>query len=131
MLEQSDGKTMQTGRRWVAPHWYGADKRGAMTDDTAPDQPSRLQGVAQALPLFYANQAGLRPGPFDIALDFGYLAAGAEGEPPAGTQWIARVAMSWEHARALHDLLGEQIRNYEENVGPLPDISRLKVEDAD
>jgi hypothetical protein len=101
-----------------------------MTDETTPEQTQ--ESTPQATPLLYANVTAVRSGPFDVALDFGYLAVSVEGHAPneTQTQWGTRVAMSWEHARALHELLGEQIAKYEENVGPLPDIARLKTEEA-
>jgi hypothetical protein len=42
--------------------------------------------------------------------------------------WIVRVAMSWEHARAFHGLLGQQLATFEEQVGTIPDIAKLRRE---
>jgi hypothetical protein len=38
--------------------------------------------------------------------------------------------MSWEHARALRDLIDKQLEAYEAQVGPLPDTDKLKAGDA-
>ncbi len=98
-----------------------------MTDET-----SSTRGPAEnpPLPLIYANAIGLRGGPFDLSLDFGYVRPPAADEPFPATQWAARVAMSWEHARALHRVLGEQIANYESEVGEIPDIEKLRAREG-
>ncbi len=107
---------------------------GAMTDDIARGAEGQ-QGGAQAQPpalqLVYANSASLRGGPFDIAIDFGHVVGPAteSGEALPLTQWIVRVALSWEHARAIHRLLGEQLSQYEARVGAIPDIEQLKTGD--
>lgn len=85
----------------------------------------------QGLQTIYANTAGVRGGPFDVAVQFGYAIGPVENdEEPATSHWLMRVAMSWEHARAFHRLLGEQIDKYEEQVGPIPNIEKLRVEEA-
>jgi len=76
--------------------------------------------------LIYANVAGIRGGAFDCSLELGYAIPPGGGEEPQPPQWLARVAMSWEHARALHGLLGTQIAQYESQVGDLPNIELLK-----
>jgi len=81
--------------------------------------------------LVYANAAGLRGGPFDLSLEFGYVIPKGEGEKDPTPTWLVRVAMSWEHADALHKLLGDQLKNYQRAVGPLADIDKLKVGDHD
>jgi hypothetical protein len=81
--------------------------------------------------LVYANTAGIRGGPFDASLEFGYVIPPGEGEDPRPPIWAVRVAMSWEHVRALHELLGAQLKKYEAQVGKLPDIEKLKVGDHD
>ena len=77
----------------------------------------------------YINNVGVRGGPFDVTLDLG------QGYPPATPddpqtppQWLARVSMSWEHAIALRMLLDDAIKKYEDLVGQLPDVEKLKVE---
>jgi hypothetical protein len=74
----------------------------------------------------YANAVGARGGAFDISLEFGYVVPPGEGEAPPVPNWRVRVAMSWEHARAMLQLLEEQIQAYEDKVGPIPDIERLR-----
>ena len=49
---------------------------------------------------------------FDLAIDFGYH---DEAGPPDA--FPVRVAMSWEHAKALADLLAENIQAYEKDIG--------------
>jgi hypothetical protein len=77
--------------------------------------------------LIYANAAGFRGAAFDCALDFGYALGSSEGEQPK-PRWLVRVAMSWEHAGAVRDMLSDQIEKYEAQIGtPLPDLQKLKV----
>jgi hypothetical protein len=80
--------------------------------------------------LVYANTAGIRGGAFDASLEFGYVIPQGGGEEPPVPIWAVRVAMSWEHLRALHTLMGEQLANYEAEVGKLPNIAKLKIGDA-
>jgi hypothetical protein len=96
-----------------------------MDDNLKTEQPQRSRTQ-----VVYANTAGVQGGPFDVAVDFGYMAIGPdtdEGAPDAS--WLVRVAMSWEHARALHTLLGEQLESFEAHVGDLPDIAKLRAGD--
>ena len=97
-----------------------------------PQQPQELSsGSPPAMQLVYANAVGARGGPFDLALEFGYLVPPSEGEeanPPIG---LIRIAMSREHAKAMLELLQEQLRTYEEKVGPIPNIAALKVGDKE
>ncbi|MBK5219341.1 MAG: DUF3467 domain-containing protein [Thermoleophilia bacterium] len=64
--------------------------------------------------LVYANWARYIAGPFDLSLDFGY---NTEGGPPE--KFPVRVAMSWEHAKLLHRLIGEAMDGYEEQAGAI------------
>jgi len=81
--------------------------------------------------LIYANTAGMRGGPFDMSLEFGYVVPKMENEDPVPPTWLVRVAMSYEHARAFHQLLGQQLDSYEDAVGELPRIDRLRVGGGD
>jgi len=94
-----------------------------------PNDP-RLVGPApdENVPRLYINNVGVRGGPFDVTLDLGqgYPPASPD-EPPTPPQWLARVSMSWEHAIALRLLLDEAIKKYEDLVGRLPDLEKLKV----
>jgi hypothetical protein len=73
-------------------------------------------------PHFYANHTGILGGVFDVTLDFGFQAGGAEPEPRT------RVTMSWEHAVAVLKLLQQQVEIFEEKIGQLPDIEKASVE---
>lgn len=54
---------------------------------------------------------------FDLAIDFGY-----HDEPGPPGAFPVRVAMSWEHAKALADLLAKNIKAYEDEVGQVRDF---------
>jgi hypothetical protein len=111
-----------------------ADDRATEQDQDQPEG-ARFLGPADVrlsvgAAFFYANSASVVGGPFDVALDFGYQSLGSAG-PEAVTTWQARVAMSWEHARSLHSLLGRQIEAFESAVGNLPDTEKLRGGDPD
>jgi hypothetical protein len=77
--------------------------------------------------LVYANVAGIRGGAFDLGIEFGHAIPPGANEDPQPPLWIVRVAMSWEHAKALHGLLGDNLAEYEKRIGPIRDISQLRV----
>jgi len=54
---------------------------------------------------------------FDLAIDFGY-----HDEPGPPDAFPVRVAMSWEHAKALADLLARNIQAFEEDMGEIRDF---------
>jgi hypothetical protein len=74
--------------------------------------------------MVYANVAGIRGGPFDVSLEFGYLVPQGSKEEAVPPAWLVRVGMSWEHLRALHQLIGDQLASYEEQVGSIREIER-------
>lgn len=73
----------------------------------------------------HANAMQAHGGPFDLTVEFGYRMTPAR-EPD--TQVI--VSMSWEHAKAMVKALQALVDNYEQQVGSLPDLEPLKVEEA-
>jgi hypothetical protein len=99
-----------------------------MADDSAPQNDHNKDAPqAPEMALFYANASGVRGGAFDVSIEFAYAIPPTEGEAPKAPLWLARVAMSWEHAQALRDLLDGTLKQYQEAVGELPDIERLKA----
>jgi hypothetical protein len=102
------------------------------TEDSGPHIDSGDSGPAQApaMPFIYCNSAGIRGGAFDMSLEFSYVIPPGLHEAPAPPVSQIRIAMSWEHARALHQLLGEHLELYETHVGKLPAIENLKTGDA-
>jgi hypothetical protein len=94
--------------------------------DTQQHEASPESAGPPPMQLFYANASGIRGGPFDASLEFGYVIPQGEGEPAPVPMWAVRVAMSWEHVRALHLMLGEQLEQYETQVGRLPDIEKIR-----
>ena len=75
----------------------------------------------------YVNAAAVRGGAFDLTIDLGYGTPPPPGEPPEPPEWLARVSMSWEHAAALMSFLQQAIKQYEEQVGRLPDVEKIRV----
>jgi hypothetical protein len=78
-----------------------------------------------AVPLFYSNAVAAHPGAFDVVLDFAFqLGDQPETQPTPSV----RVAMSWEHAHALVKVLTGLIDKYQEELGPLPDLEKARIE---
>lgn len=87
-----------------------------MAEETPSSEAIEYVSAGSDLETVYANVAGVKGGPFDAALDFGYvIAPNADGD--MAPDWIVRVAMSWEHLSALHQLIGSQL----EKVHPAVD----------
>ena len=82
-----------------------------MADDDAVVPP-------QQVPLVYANIMSASASPVDLSLDFGYR--GSDGV----INMAVRVAMSWEHAQLVHQLMGQLLDRYQEDVGEIRDVSK-------
>jgi hypothetical protein len=67
--------------------------------------------------LIYANWVRMMGTPFELSIDFGYNEV--QGPPE---KFPVRVAMSWEHAKALAELLQSNIVDYEQSVGPIREV---------
>jgi hypothetical protein len=65
----------------------------------------------------YANWVRSTATPFEMALEFGYS---PEGGPPADVPVL--VAMTWEHAKALADLLNSNLAAFEAQAGPIRNV---------
>jgi hypothetical protein len=70
----------------------------------------------EKVPQVYANVVTFHGSPFDVAMDFG---ARVDTEEP---DFEVRVTMSWPHAKLMLAVLQDQVRNYEEKVGAIPDL---------
>ncbi len=71
------------------------------------------------LPLVYVNAMSLSGSPIDVALDLGYR--GPNGE----INYAVRVAMTWEHAALMNDLLGQALDRYRSDSGDIRDIQKM------
>jgi hypothetical protein len=89
------------------------------------EQPIEQPVTAPVVPLFYSNAVAAHPGAFDVVLDFAFQL----GDQPDGpAQLGVRVAMSWEHTDALVRILSGLLEKYQEELGPLPDTQKARVE---
>ncbi len=79
--------------------------------------------VEQQAPRVHSNAMAAHGGPFDLTLDFGYRAD--PGEEP---EVQARITMSWEHALAMVKAIQALVDGYEQQVGPLRDLTELREE---
>lgn len=88
-----------------------------------PDRPS------ENVPRYYANWFGTQTTLYDVTLRFGfsdhvYPAARPDAPPDAPPEspeieWLANVTLSWEEAVQVHDILGQRIAQYEDQVQPI------------
>lgn len=72
-------------------------------------------------PRVHTNAMAAHGGPFDLTLDFGYRA-----QPDDEPEIQVRVTMSWEHASAMVKAMHQMVDNYQQQVGQLPDLERVK-----
>jgi hypothetical protein len=97
--------------------------------DQHPIDPQIAAAPGADIPRLYVNAIGIRGGAFDVTLDLGYSLPGdSPDQPPPAPEWLARVSMSWEHAASLIRLLSGSIKQYEDQVGPLPDVEKARVD---
>lgn len=72
-------------------------------------------------PSFYANVVNIAGGPFDLVLVFGkqdLTARKPDGQ--AMIEEVARVGMSWAHAKSMIPLLARLVAAYEQEQGEIP-----------
>ena len=74
----------------------------------------RMAELPEDTQLVYANWVRMVATAYDLSMDFGY---NHEQGPPE--RFPIRVAMSWEHAKALADLLQTNIAAYEAEIGTI------------
>jgi Protein of unknown function (DUF3467) len=99
-----------------------------MTDQN-PIDPKLLPSAGANIPRLYVNAIAIRGGAFDVTLDLGYsVPADSPDQAPNAPEWITRVSMSWEHAATFMRFLESAIKQYEDQVGQLPDVEKLKVQ---
>ena len=69
--------------------------------------------------MVYANVMSATAGAVDLSLDFGYR--GGDGQISVAV----RVAMAWEHAQLMHEVLGKLLDRYREDVGDIRDVTKV------
>ena len=89
-------------------------------DEQAGDHLDGWAGEPAAL--LYTNSMGIAAGPFDVTLIFGQQdnAARTQVNPTPATKELARVSMSWAHAKSIIPLLARVVAEYEQQVGEIP-----------
>lgn len=94
-----------------------------------PEQPDRgVEGstpperiTLQSPPRVYVNFAGASGSSIDLALTMGYR----EGDAEPNVSILA--VMSWEFVPAVIRLLQDQLDSYQDQLGPVRDISRPPI----
>jgi hypothetical protein len=80
----------------------------------------------------YANHTQASTNFWDLRLFFGEIVFAPGTDPPGQVQEHVCVTMSWEHAKAVHALLGRMIEAYEKSHGATairkqPDTIEVRV----
>jgi hypothetical protein len=93
-----------------------------VTDET-PQTPQAPETVEAKL--IYANSTRASGTPWDLSVDFAYIAG--DGASKHGV----RIVMSWEQAAAVQGLLGRMLARYEDQFGPIrPFVAEAEAEEA-
>ncbi len=89
-----------------------------MSDEDQPAQPPWTGPAGRE----YSNVLRITGGPFDVMLIFGLQQPAPEGagqhEPEVGE--VARISMSWGHAKSMIPLLARVVADYESKFGEVP-----------
>ena len=83
------------------------------------EQPATPPSWTGEGPRFYANALGITGGPFDVMLVFGMQQPGIGGAEQS-IEEVARVSMSWGHAKSIIPLLAKMVAYYESKYGEVP-----------
>ena len=106
-------------------------KRRALESKSASVEPAREGDIVRAnvrrevfrSPSFvslYANDTQVQTSPWDVRLIFGEIEDVAKDPPTVNIKQGGEVRMSPQHAKRVVMLLIQQLRNYEETIGPIP-----------
>ena len=60
--------------------------------------------------------------PVDLALDLGYR------DPSGNVNFAVRVAMTWEHAALMHEVLGQALDRARADFGEIRDVQKIQGE---
>lgn len=71
-------------------------------------------------PVAYANVMEVTGGAFDIVFDFGFKPPESSKRQSPDYDVVARVAMSWSHAKSMLPILARLISAYEQDQGTIP-----------
>lgn len=94
-----------------------------------PEKHQLLIKSVEMQPYVYADYVNVNLAYFGFKLAFGSMDLAPAGQRPREVTLSAQVAMSAEHAKSLHDLLGKQLSLYEDRFGPIRPLP-TKAEDA-
>ena len=83
-----------------------------------PTDPTPI--ASPQVPRAYANAVAVEGGLYDVALTFGVRVGAGGGSVEPGVQ----VLMSWEHARALVDVLAGLVEKYEAEFGDVRKVEQ-------
>lgn len=68
----------------------------------------------------YANVMEVTGGAFDVIFDFGFKPPESSKRQSPDYEIVARVAMSWSHAKSMLPILASLISTYEADQGTIP-----------
>jgi hypothetical protein len=82
---------------------------------------SREETTSPTFVTLYANDTQIQVSPWDVRLIFGEITEPATAERPTNIiKRTGEVRMSPQHAKVVAMILVAQLKNYEENLGPIP-----------
>jgi Protein of unknown function (DUF3467) len=83
------------------------------------EQPATPPSWTGEAPRIYTNAVAINGGPFDVILIFG-LQESAVGSGEHSVEEVARISMSWGHAKSMIPLLAKMVADYESKYGEVP-----------
>jgi len=83
-----------------------------------------MSELSEGAQLIYVNWVRMNATPFELGIDVGY-----SDEPGPPGAHPARLLMSWEHAKAMADLLSRNIAEYEAQAGVIREVFEKGEED--
>ncbi len=85
--------------------------------------PQRMVRRSEQFVSIYANDTQIQTTPWDVRLVFGQIETPSDGDMTlVEVKQIADVRMSPQHAKRITQILLDQLRAYEEKMGPIPQV---------
>lgn len=95
-------------------------KETAVNGHTDGKAPTREVRTATSFASYYSNDTIMETGPWDVRFRFGHVVENDKANARIIVEQLAEVHVSPQHAKRLHQILTEHLRQYEEMFGPIP-----------
>ena len=80
----------------------------------------RINRQSPSFGTYYANDTQLQTSPWDVRFTFGLIEDINQETQTLVVEQVADVRMSLQHAKRVAAILIQQIENYENTIGPIP-----------